>query len=71
MNIVKLILIAALISLCAGIGYAQSNNDPIDVESIKAPPRDVKDILKILQETKPDPIKEEKAKKIIALPEPD
>ena len=70
MKIVKLILIAALISLSSGYGYAQSNNDSIDVESIKAPPRDVKDILKVLQETKPDITVQEKAKKVLALTAP-
>ena len=70
MKIVKLILIAALISLSSGYGYAQSNNDPVDVGVIQPPPRDVKDILKVLQETKPDITVQEKAKKVLALTAP-
>jgi CHAT domain-containing protein len=42
----------------------------IDVENIKAPPRDIKDILRLVEQTKPDLEVVERAKKVVALPLP-
>lgn len=42
----------------------------IDLEKIKAPPRDIKDILKVLQQSKPNTAELDKAKAIIATPVP-
>jgi CHAT domain-containing protein len=50
--------------------YAVPNKDDVDVENVKAPPRDVKDILRILEQTKPDLTLENKAKKIISMSAP-
>ncbi|AGG34039.1 hypothetical protein D521_1471 [beta proteobacterium CB] len=44
--------------------------EQVDIESIKAPPRDVKDILRLVDQTKPDLAVVERAKKVIALPAP-
>lgn len=42
----------------------------IDVQNIKAPPRDIKDILRLVEQTKPDLEVVERAKKVIAIPMP-
>lgn len=44
--------------------------EQVDIESIKAPPRDVKDILRLVEQTKPDLAVVERAKKVIALSVP-
>jgi len=68
-------LFLALI-LAAGILFATSNSfavpakDEVDVENIKSPPRDVRDILRLVEQTKPDLVVVERAKKVIALPIP-
>ena len=68
-------LFLALI-LSAGILFATSNSfavpakDEVDVENIKSPPRDVRDILRLVEQTKPDLVVVERAKKVIALPIP-
>ena len=71
----KLHFFTALI-LSAGILFATSNSfavpakDEVDVENIKSPPRDVRDILRLVEQTKPDLVVVERAKKVIALPIP-
>ena len=47
-----------------------SKEEVVEVESIKAPPRDIKDILRILEQTKQDQTQIEKANAVIALPIP-
>ena len=42
----------------------------IDLEKVKPPPRDIKDVLKVLQQSKPNIIEIDKAKAIIATPVP-
>jgi len=44
-----------------------SKEDAVEVENIKVPPRDIKDILKILEQTKQDQSQLEKAKAVLAL----
>ena len=71
----KLPFFSALI-LSAGFLFAISNSlavpakDEMDVENIKSPPRDVRDILRLVEQTKPDLAVVERAKKVIALPMP-
>jgi CHAT domain-containing protein len=50
---------------------AADNKDEVDVEAIKAPPRDIKDILRLLEQTRQDQALIDKAKKILALSPPD
>ena len=50
--------------------FATSIKEEINTENIKAPPRDIKDILKLLEQTKPDLASIERAQKVIATPIP-
>jgi len=50
--------------------FAAQSKEEVDVEIIKAPPRDVKDILLVLNQARPDKTLIEKATKILALPVP-
>lgn len=63
------------VSLSCSILFAVMNTfavtaPDIQVESIKAPPRDVSDILKLVEQTKPDLEMVERAKKVVSLPIP-
>lgn len=49
---------------------AQDRVDEVDVAAIKVPPRDVKDILRVLEQGKVDLTEIEQARKILALPQP-
>jgi hypothetical protein len=42
----------------------------IDLEKVKPPPRDIKDVLKVLQQSKPNAAELDKAKAIVATPVP-
>ena len=74
------IRVAAISILLTSVGYllpvhgAQAQDIPkegsIELENIKAPPRDIKDILKVLEQAKPDQITVDKSRAIIALPIP-
>ena len=44
--------------------YASLNKDEVDLDSVKAPPRDVRDILRLFDTTKQDSKDVEKAKAI-------
>lgn len=44
--------------------------DEVDIQAVKAPPRDVKDILKLVEQTKPDLAIVERAQKVVAIPMP-
>lgn len=70
LNIVFWIVLNIFGSFVVSYSKASINNDDIDVENIKAPPRDIKDILKILDSTKQDEVEVENAKKVLALPIP-
>jgi tetratricopeptide (TPR) repeat protein len=56
--------------LIAPYVFAAQGNEDVDVENIKAPPRDVKDILRLLEQAKRDITQMEKAEKIASLPIP-
>ena len=70
----KLSLLRSLLLCCSILivtnSYAVTSQDEVDIESVKAPPRDVKDILRILESTKQDEKEVEKAKKVLAIPMP-
>ena len=71
----KLVIISTLLLSCnilfvANYSFAAPIKDELDIESIKAPPRDVKDILRLVEQTKPDLAVVERAKKIVAIPVP-
>lgn len=68
-----LIALAALLSALwlvptAGLAQAKDKEDAFDVTTIKAPPRDVSDILRVLEQGKIDMAEIEQARKIIASP---
>lgn len=71
----KLSLFPSLL-LCCGIlilpnsSLAVTNKDEVGIESVKAPPRDIKDILRLVEQTKPDLVVVERAKKVIRMPIP-
>lgn len=64
------LLISFSILFFSSHSYEVSAKDEVDVENIKAPPRDVKDILKLVEQTKPDLAIVERAQKIVATPLP-
>ena len=64
-------LLCCSIALFSLQSFAALSKVDIDVESIKAPPRDVKDILRLVEQTKPDFAILERAKKVVATPLPD
>jgi CHAT domain-containing protein len=49
---------------------AAPTKDELEIENIKSPPRDIKDILKLVEQTKPDLAVVERAKKVIGMPIP-
>jgi len=65
------LLLCSSILFFATPSLAVPNKDEVDVESIKAPPRDVKDILRLVEQTKPDLAMVERAQKVVATPLPD
>jgi CHAT domain-containing protein/tetratricopeptide (TPR) repeat protein len=70
----KLLTVIAFI-LCCSIAFSSQSfaalsKEDADLENFKAPPRDVKDVLKFIEQSKQNAILEEKAKKIIALSAP-
>jgi CHAT domain-containing protein len=71
--LIKTILSAYLLIVCSMTStliIAQPSKEDAEIENIKAPPRDIKDILKILEQTKQDQSQLEKAKAVLALPIP-
>ena len=71
----KFSFVTTLILCCSilfgtNFSFATTIKDEINTENIKAPPRDIKDILKLLEQTKPDLAIIERAQKVIATPIP-
>ena len=60
-----LYLLCCNVTLFPSPAFAAPRKDELEVENIKAPPRDVKDILRLLEQTKPDLVVVERAKKVI------
>lgn len=69
-SLISSVLLCSSILICSSQAYAAPNQDEVDVENVKAPPRDVKDILRVLESTKQEEKEVEKAKKIVAIPVP-
>ena len=67
-NVAAFILLLAIVGISTS--FATTVKDEVNVETIKAPPRDIKDILKLLEQTKPDLVLVERAKKVIETPLP-
>ena len=64
----KFSVVIALLLCCSTLfttnfSFATSIKDEINTENIKAPPRDIKDILRLVEQTKPDLAIIERAKK--------
>ena len=68
--IILSLLLSCSISIFSSQAFAAPNKDDIDIENIKAPPRDIKDILRLVEQTKPDLAVVERAKKVVATPIP-
>lgn len=66
-----LILFAGIL-FTSNIALAVPSKDEldVDVQNIKAPPRDIKDVLRLVEQTKPDLAIVERAKKVVATPLP-
>ena len=65
-----LFLLIGNYSLLIPASFGATNSEEIEFEAIKAPPRDIKDILGILEQTKQDLRLIEKAKAVLAIAEP-
>ena len=70
LSIISAFMLCCSIAFFSSQSFAVPGKDDLDVENIKAPPRDVKDILKFIEQSKQNATLEEKAKKIIALSAP-
>ncbi|OWF65057.1 hypothetical protein B6A14_04390 [Polynucleobacter hirudinilacicola] len=57
-------------SIYAPLSFSVISKGDVDVGSMKAPPRDIKDILRTLQATKPNLVLQQKAQKIIESSKP-
>jgi CHAT domain-containing protein len=69
-SIVITLMLCCSILFGANFSFATSTKDELNVENIKAPPRDIKDILKLVEQTKPDLAIVERAQKVVAIPLP-
>ncbi|OWF65056.1 hypothetical protein B6A14_04385 [Polynucleobacter hirudinilacicola] len=69
-TVIPSFLIGCGILLFSVTALATTIKEEVDIESIKAPPRDIKDILKLVEQTKPDLAIVERAQKVVAVPLP-
>ena len=65
-SLISSLLLCCSILIFANQAGAAPNKDEVDIESVKAPPRDVKDILQILNQARQDQGLIDKAKKVLA-----
>ena len=63
-------LIGCGIFSLSAASLATTTKEEVNIENVKAPPRDIKDILRLVEQTKPDLAIVERAKKIVASPLP-
>jgi len=77
MNLVRIALMSMMVGL-SGIGFCLAQVNPpaasegdIELENIKAPPRNIKDILQVLDTSKQDFTAQDEAKKILVSPKPE
>jgi CHAT domain-containing protein len=66
LSLIPSLMLCCSITLFTNSSFAVPAKDEVDVENIKAPPRDVKDILRLVEQTKPDQAVVDRAKKIVA-----
>ena len=69
-TLIPSLLISCGIFLFSVVALAAVTKEEVDIENIKAPPRDIKDILRLVEQTKPDLAIVERAKNIVATPLP-
>ena len=69
-SLIQSLLLCCSITVLFNFSFAVPNKDEVDIENVKAPPRDVKDILQILSQTRQDQALIEKAKKVLTKPLP-
>jgi CHAT domain-containing protein len=69
-SIIATLMLCCSVTLFSMQSFAALSKDDTEVESVKAPPRDVKDILLVLNQARTDKTLIEKASKILALPVP-
>ena len=65
LSFIPSLLLCCSMALCSFNSLASTGESDADVENIKAPPRDVKDILKFIEQSKQNAILEDKAKKLL------
>ena len=77
MSLVRIALMSMMVGL-SGIGFCLAQVNPpagsegdIELENVKAPPRNIQDILQVLDTSKQDFTAQDQAKKILASPKPD
>jgi CHAT domain-containing protein len=77
MSLVRIALMSMMVGL-SGIGFCLAQANPpaalegdIELENVKAPPRNIKDILQVLDTSKQDFTAQDEAKKILASPKPE
>ena len=70
MKNIKIAYIAIAFLCSTSLSFAQQGNEQIDTDAIKPPPRNVKDILLLVEQTKPDLVQANKAQKIIEIAPP-
>jgi len=69
-SIVITLMLCCSTLFTTNFSFATTIKDEINTENIKAPPRDIKDILKLVEQTKPDLAIVERAQKIVVTPLP-
>jgi len=68
--VAALLFFVAFVSGSTFASTEKVDKEEVSIENIKAPPKDVKDILKVFNSAKQDEVELEKAKKVAALPVP-
>ena len=69
-SIIAILMLCCSVTLFSTQSFSAPTKEEADLENIKAPPRDVKDILLVLNQARADKTLIEKATKILALPVP-
>ena len=68
--LLALIALMSVLWLAPAAGLAQAKDEELDIAAIKPPPRDVSDILRVLESSKIDMAEIERARTIVAAPAP-
>ena len=70
LSLIQSLLLCCTIALVPNYSFSAPAKDEVDVENVKAPPRDVKDILLVLSQARSDKALLDKAIKVLAIPVP-